>query len=70
MKPKTRKARCKNVMVILMNTVHTLPLIREVTYPAAGDFDNGPTTYAVVKYKTIVSSEVFVPIDCVVFLKD
>ena len=65
---KTRKARCKNVMVILNNTIHTLPLLKEITYPPIGDFADGPVTYAVVKYKTI--DEVFIPLDCVVFLKD
>ena len=70
MKIKTRKGRCKNVMVILNNTIHTLPLIREVTFPHLLDLEPYPTTYAVVKYKTIVAGEIMFPIDCVVFLKD
>ena len=57
-------------MVILNNTIQTLPLLREVTYPPVGELSDGPVTYAVVTFKTIVSNEVFVPIDCVVFLKD
>lgn len=70
MKSTTRKARCREVMIILNNVVCTVPLLREVTYPAVTELESGVTTYAVVEYKTIVSSEVFVPIDCVVFLKN
>jgi len=70
MKPKNRKARCKNVLVIFNNEIVKLPLLRETTFPPVGDFDENPATYAVVKYKTIVGGEVMFPIESVIFLKD
>jgi hypothetical protein len=65
---KTKRARCKHVLAVLDNTLHTLRLLREDTYPVYND-DNA--TFAVVYYEGAGSfNEVMVPIESVVFLQD
>ena len=60
-----RKARCKQVLVILDNKLETVQLLREETFPPVGDLEDEQLTYAVVKYRKLL---VHVPINCVVFM--
>lgn len=66
-KAKVRRARSKQVLAILLNRLETLELIREEIHPAIGDFAEDPLELAVVQWNGL---EVYVPLDCVVFLGD
>lgn len=66
MKVKTRKPRCKKVLVILDNKVQTLDLIKEKVYPVMGDFDVSPAEFAIVRHE---NGPVHVALTSVVFLK-
>ena len=65
-----KKARCKRVLAIVNNHLGTFDMIREETYPPAGDFADGPLTVAIVKWEDGDGMEIQIPINCVVFLKD
>ncbi len=67
MKTKVRRARCKQVLAILINRLETIELIREEIHPPIGDFAKGPLEMAVVRWNGL---EVSVPLECVVFLRD
>ena len=67
-KAKVRRARSKQVLAILLNRLETLELLREeIHHPAIGDFAEDPLELAVVRWNGL---EVYVPLDCVVFLGD
>jgi len=71
MKRKIKKARCKEVLAILINKVGVYPLIREEIWPPYGDFADGPSHFAVLKVEGAGSNnEVMVSIDTVMFLKN
>lgn len=61
----TRRARCRQVLVILNNRIEMVDLIREQIHPAVGDFAEGPLEFAVVRWHGL---EVLVPLECVMFL--
>lgn len=65
-KIKVRRARSKQVLVILLNKLETTELIREEIHPAIGDFAK-QLELAVVRWNGL---EVYVPIESVVFLGD
>lgn len=62
---KVRRARCKQVLAVLLNRLETLELVREEVHPPIGDFAKDAVELAVVRWNGL---EVYVPIDCVVFL--
>lgn len=64
-KMQLRRARCKRVLVILNNRLETVRLIREQVLPPIGDFDDGPTEFAIVDWMGL---EVYIPLGCTVFL--
>jgi len=70
----TKPPRCRHVLVILDNKLEIVELIREDTFPVpggAGDFADGPMTFAVMRFKSSRfpdGIEVQVPLECVVFL--
>lgn len=64
-KVRTRRARCKQVLVVLNSRIETVKLIREEIHPRVGDFEYEPLEIAVLLWHGL---EVFVPIECVVFL--
>ncbi len=64
-KVRTRRARCKQVMVILNSRLETVELIREEIHPPVGDFPADPLELAVVRWHGL---EVFVALECVIFL--
>ena len=66
-KARTRRARCKRVLVIVTNQLETLDLVREVIPPPLSDFGQGPLDLAVVRFEGL---EVYVPCSCVVFLRN
>ena len=64
-KVEIRRARCRLVLAILLNRIETLDLIREEVHPPIGDVAEGPLQMAVVRWNGL---EVYVPLECVVFL--
>ncbi len=64
-KATTRRARCKQVLMILNNRIEVVELIREEVHPPVGDLAEGPLEVAVVRWHGF---EVFVPLGCVMFL--
>jgi hypothetical protein len=67
MKFKVRRARCKQVLAILLNRLETVELIREEVHPPIGDFAEEPLELAFVRWYGL---EVSLPLECVVFLSD
>lgn len=64
-KVKVRRARCKQVLAILVNRLETVELIRQEVHPPVGDFAEGPLELAVVRWNGL---EVYLALKCVVFL--
>lgn len=64
-KVRTRRARCKQVLVILNNRIEIVDLIREEIHPAVGELAAEPLELAVFRWHGL---EVRVALECVMFL--
>ena len=64
-KVRMRRARCKQVLVILNNRMETVELIREEIHPPVGDLAVEPLEIAVFRWHGL---EVRVALECVIFL--
>jgi hypothetical protein len=64
-KVRKRRARCKQVLVILNNRIETVDLIREEIHPSIGDLGAESLELAVLRWHGL---EVRVALECVMFL--